>query len=187
MALQPSSRPDGSTTVLRFTGTITLANVTAANYPKLNGEVPSNIAANVYTGVRFLLADATALTDLTKQFPRSVFDDAQLAGVSPHAAVAAGGVAGPITNPTDLLINNRTWCQNTSVSVTRRGNAASVAALTAFDLPGIQWCLDGVNSGLGTNTGLPVMILPILSPNAAAGWVAPDVDIIIRINHTAIR
>ena len=184
MALQPFRAP-GSTQVLRFTGPITLGAAALATYPKANGEAPAGIAANVPSGVRFLLADATAPTDRTRTLPDFVYDDTQPAAVSPRPPVS---LAIPnITNASDLLITNRTWCRNTYITIEPR-TAATAAALVGVDTGSAQFCLDvGASSGLGLNTGLPVLILPIISANAAGQWVDLDVDISIEVRHTASR
>lgn len=185
MALQPSSRPAGSSQVLRYTGTITLGNTTLAQFPKANGVAPSDIAANTVTGVRFLLADATDLTDLTKQLPSTCFDDNQPAGAAPHAPTT--GAIANITTATDQIITDRTWCQNTYVTVQPR-TAAAAAALVGVDLGSVEFVLDtGADSGLGLDSGLPVLILPIISANAFGAYVAPDVDILVEVRHSASR
>lgn len=192
MALQPSARPAGSSQVLRFSGQITIAPAagnpgafTTAQYPKANGEAPNDIAANTPTGVRFLLADATDPTDMTTRLPSTCFDDSQPAGAAPHATTS--NAIANITNASDQLITNRTWCQNTYVTVQPRTSAAA-AALVGVDLASVQFCLDsGASSGLGLNTGLPVLILPIISANAAGQWASIDVDILVEVRHSVSR
>lgn len=188
MALQPK-RPAGSTQVLRYTGFITLGGFTIAGpsgYPKVSGEAPSDIAANTPTGIRFLLADSTDPADPTTRLPSFVYDDGQPAGASPHAPTST--VIPNITTATDQLITDRTWCQNTYVTIEPR-DAASAAALVGVDLSNVQVALDvGANSGLGTNTGLPVLILPIISANAAGAWGnGPNVDVLVEVKHSVSR
>ncbi len=184
MALQPSPRPAGSTQVLRFTGLITLGNALAV-YPKDNGEVTSGVALNTPVGVRFLLADATDPTDTTTTLPDFVYDDSQPAGAAPHAATSSA--IANVTNAADALITNRTWCQNTYITVEPR-TAAAAAALVAIDEANAQFAIDTLTSGLGLNTGLPVLILPMIFANASnENWVDVDVDIHIEIRHTPSR
>jgi hypothetical protein len=185
MALQPK-RPVGSTQVLRFSGAIKLGAFTTAAYPKANGEAPSNIAANTPTGVRFLLADSSNVQDTTARLPADVFDDTQPAGSAPHAPTSQ--VIPNVTNASDELITDRTWCQNTYVTIEPR-NAATAAALLAVDLSNVQFCLDsGASSGLGLNTGLPVLILSITSANAGGPqWVDLSVDVFVEVRHSASR
>jgi hypothetical protein len=193
MALQPLDRPAGSTQVLRFSGLIRLSGAvgagpafTTATYPpKSNGEAPSDIAANTPTGVRFLLADATAPTNAARKLPSFVFDDSVPAAVSPTATFSQ--VIANVTNASDQLITTRTWAENTYITVEPK-DSATAAALVGVDVGGAQFCLDvGASSGLGLNTGLPVLILPIISANAAAQWVNLNVDILIEVRHTASR
>jgi hypothetical protein len=191
MALQPSARPAGSTQVLRFSGNITVApaapgGFTTAQYPKTNGTAPNDIGANTPTGVRFLLADAAAPTDPKTTLPNFVYDDSVPAAVSPLAPVTGVTVAN-VVNPTDQLITGRTWCENTYVTIEPR-DAATAAALVAVDLSATRFCLDvGADSGLGLNTGKPVLILVLTSANAAAQWVNLNVDILVEVRHTASR
>lgn len=185
MALQPSPRPAGSTQVLRFTGLITLGDP-LATYPKENGEVTSGVAANTPVGVRFLLADATDPTNPTTTLPDFVYDDSQPAGAAPHAEFSQA--IANVTTATDRLITNRTWCQNTYVTVEPR-TAAAAAALVAIDQASAQFAIDGTNSGLGGTTGLPVLILPMIFANIsdAQNWVDVDVDVLVEIRHTPSR
>lgn len=180
---QPSARLAGSTQILQFIGTVTVDVATAA-YPKAQSSYPSDAAIDGVTPTcaRFLLADATDVTDDAKRFPPFVFDDTQPAGAAPHAPVAGTG----ILNVTDLDISARTWCQNTRVIVQPR-DAATAAALASIQAEGAKVCLDiGADSGLGTDTGLPVLCLAFVF--AAAPLVASlDLDILIEVRKSSVR
>jgi len=164
--LQPSPRPDGSSQVLRFIGALN-AGAALATYPKVNGTVSSDEIAGQggthFRVARFLLADTTNLLDLKRQLPDVVFDDSQPAGASPHVPTTSGVPASlaDILNANDLDITQRTWCQNTYVTVVPL-DSASAATILAVNPTATRVCLDdGASSGLGTSTGYPVMCLAI--------------------------
>jgi len=185
MALQPTDRPAGSTQVLRFTGTV-VAGEALATFPKTNGAFTTGGGANASRGMRFLLADATVPTQQNRQFPAFVFDDEQPSALAPHAPVAAAPVA-LVVNSGELVIGHgtqvstdRTWCQNTWVTV--KGLSANIGSL---DTESALIVLDTTTSGLGTNTGLPVLILPV---SLLGGAVAPfDVDVMVEVRSTPTR
>lgn len=182
MAIQPT-RPVGSTQKMIFTGNL-VAGEPIATYPKTNGTYSSDavvISGVPYRTVRLLLADALAPNDKTKRFPSHVFDDAQLAAVSPHAPLTGLSTTG--FNPTDEIINDRTWCKNTVVNV--RPVLAAAAAAIGVAVPTPSFLLDGVDSGLGLDTGLPVVLLLLdLGANPAASIA---VQIEIEVRATSIR
>jgi len=182
MAIQPT-RPVGSTQKMMFVGNLVAGEAIAA-YPKTNGTYSSDavvIGGVPYRTVRLLLADAAAPTDKTKRFPSHVFDDAQLAAVSPHDPVT--GIAASGINATDLVINERTWCKNLVVNVRPVTAAAQTAIGVAVPTPAVL--LDAVNSGLGLDTGLPVLLLLLdLGANPA---VSIPVQIEIEVRATSIR
>lgn len=184
MALQPLDRPAGSTQVLRFSGALLTDAANLATYPKDNGEVPAASPPNVPVGVRFLLADATALANTARKLPNYVFDDGQPAAVSPSAPFSQ--VIANVTNASDQLITNRTWAENTYITVEPK-DAASAALLTGIDLGGVQVCLDGTASGLGLNSGLPVVIIPMIFTVLPTPQAPCNVDILIEVRHTASR
>lgn len=185
MALQPTDRPASSVQVLRFTGTVT-AGEALATFPKTNGTFTTGGAVGDARGVRFLFADATALTNTAKKFALHVYDDEQPSGAAPHAPVAAGGTA-LIVNAGESIIGHgtqtatdRSWCQNTHVTV-----KSLAANLGSVDTEGALIVLDTLTSGLGLNSGLPVLILPVtLLGNAVASF---DVDLLIEIRWSAHR
>lgn len=176
MAIQPSDRPAGSSHVLRFTGSIT-EGVILATFPKANGTFP-DVANGATGGVRFLLADATALTNVEKRFPGVVYDDEQPASSSPHAAVTTATVAG-VTQAGEQDISLRTWAQNLQIRVLSR-----VANILTIDLANVQVVLDTLTSGLGLNSGLPVVIIPMTFTDNA---VASAIDIVFEIPTTSSR
>ena len=182
MALQPSARPAGSSQVLRFSGLITLGSFASTAYPKANGELPSNAAANTLIGVRFLLADATDPTDTTTTLPTDAYDDNDPAAAAPHSPT----LGCTYLNGTDLNISDRTWCQNTYVTVVPR-TVAAAALLGAVDTAGVEVVLDsGASSGLGLNTGLPVIVIP-MAFTTVSQFPGCDVDILVEVRHSASR
>ena len=186
MALQPT-RPIGSTQVLTFSGAI-ITGVPFAQFspPKPNATVASDFvpAPGTYTGVRFLMGDVSVPATPTQTLPGYVFDDSQLAAVSPHAPVVTA--ATPITQAGELDITARTWAGNTYITV-EPADAASAAILTGVDLSGVQVVIDTATSGLGLDTGLPVIVIP-MELTALPTINAPlNVNIIIEVRHTASR
>lgn len=186
MAIQPSIRPSGSSHILHFRGTLVLSANNFGDYspPIANGTVPADVADGTPIGVRFLLADATDTSDETTKLLAKIYDDSQPAGATPHAPVT-NAVAG-ITTATDQIISSRTWCQNTYVRV-QPADAASAASLTGLETDKAQIVLDGTDSGLGGNTGLPVLILPMIFTFVDAEFVPAEVDILVEVRHTTVR
>lgn len=188
MALQPT-RPAGSSHVLVFEGSLALDTANKATYPKDNAEVPSDAATTVPFGLRFLLGDATDPTDLTTTLPSHVFDDAEPAGAAPHASTtgAAFSIDGaPITTATDNVISDRTWCQNTYITIEPL-NAAAAAVLTTVYAGQTVFVLDDdADSGLGLQTGLPVAVVPVVLTFAEA-YDAISVRVTIEVRHTTGR
>jgi len=186
MAIQPSTRASGSSLILHYRGTLVLGANNFGDFspPIANGVVPADVADGVVIGVRFLLADATDPTDPTTLLPSFAFDDTQPAGASPHAPVF-NAVAG-ITTATDQIISSRTWAQNTHV-VIQPQTAAAAASLVAVETDKAQIVLDLVDSGLGGNTGLPVLILPMVFAFANAAFVPAAIEMVVEIRHTYVR
>lgn len=185
MALQPT-RPIGSTQVLTFSGAITTGVPFAQFSPtKPNATIASDFvpAPGTFTGIRFLLGDVSVPATPTQTLPGFVFDDSQLAGVSPHAAVPTALTA--ITQANEQDITARTWCENTYITI-EPGTAAAAALLTGVNLSGAQFVIDTLTSGLGTNTGLPVLILPC-ELSALPQLNDLVVTVIIEVRHTASR
>jgi hypothetical protein len=177
MAIQPSDRPAGSAHQLRFTGSLA-EGVALATFPKTNATFPSGVADGSTVGARFLLADATALTNTEKKFPSNVYDDSQPAAASPHAPVATSLVAG-VTNAGESDISLRTWAQNLRIVVNSKA-----ANILTVDLSGVKVVLDGATSGLGLSSGLPVVIIPMtLTDNQTASAI----DFVFEVPATGSR
>ena len=185
MALQPT-RPIGSTQVLTFSGAITTGVPFALfSPPKPNATIATDAVVPGFTGVRFLLGDVSVPATPTQTLPGFVFDDSQLAGVSPHDPVATAAV-GTITLANEEDITARTWCENTYITI-EPNDAASALILTGVDLNGAQFVIDTLTSGLGTNTGLPVLILPCQISALPTIQAPLNVTVIVEVRHTASR
>lgn len=188
MALQPT-RPIGSTQVLVFDGAIITDAAALAVYPKDNGEVPAGSPLNVPVGVRFALGDVSVPATPTQTLPGFVFDDGQLAAISPHAPTT--GAIANVLNATDQDITLRTWAANTYITVEPK-DAASAAILTGIDLGGVRVILDNApgaaaTTGLGLGTGLPVVVIPMILTALPTAQAPLNVTIIIEVRHTASR
>ncbi len=187
-AVQPQNRPAGSDHLLEWL-TLEQDTANAATYPKLNGNYPAGVAVATLFPVRFLLADSSDLDDSQKRLPGFVFDDAVPAGDSPHDFVLGGSTQGILT-ATDKNITARTWCQNLEVTVTPRDVASGPGAngMSVWDPAATRVCLDvGASSGLGTDTGLPVVVIGIIIRTGGAVQVAYNIDVKIRIRPTSSR
>lgn len=191
MAIQPQARvPSSSSQTLRFTGMVVKDTAALAVYPKANGTLPSDAATTETWGARFLLADATDPTDISTTLPAHVYDDTTPAAASPHAPTT--GAVSKLLTATDLIIGapgaiatNRAWCNNVDIEI----KSIQLGALTtgAQILPDRAYIvLDTLTSGLGLNTGLPVLVLPINTVFTSTG---PNVaiDITVTIVHSASR
>lgn len=195
MAIQPQARvPSAVTQTLRFVGTVVKDTAALAVYPKLNGTLPSDAVSTETWGARFLLADATDPTDTTTTLPYYVYDDSTPAAVAPHAATT-GAIAKMLTATDEIIgapnaaATNRSWCNNVDIQVYQAGIPTSPAgnsAITVF--PGAAYIvLDTLTSGLGLNTGLPVLVLPVAVTNATTGNMAVELNMQITIRPTASR
>lgn len=195
MSMQPLDRPVGSSHILRYSGPVTIG-VASGVYPKANAEIPSDSSVGPVVGVvpagqfrawvRFLLADATDPTDGQKSFPSFVFDDTMPAGDAPHVPTPSVITPTPGINPTDLDIGGRTWAPNLHVAV-----SALDPSVQAVDITDIRVILDsGVDSGLGLNTGLPVVVVGInvlVSGNVQLPLAPFEIDITFEIRHSVHR
>lgn len=160
--LQPLSRPEGSSHVLRFSGLVSQGNALAV-YPKANGEFSSDAVGGNVRVVRLALGDVTNMADMTRQLPSSAYDDTTPAGDHPVVPMTSGVPASlaDILNANDLDITLATWAQNTYVTI-QALDAASKAILAAVDPLLTKICFDtGPSSGLGLETGLPVLCLAV--------------------------
>jgi hypothetical protein len=195
MSMQPLDRPVDSAQILRYRGPVTIGGP-SGTYPKNNAEIPSDSlfgpvvnvvpAGQFRAWVRFLLGDATAPTNPLKRLPAYVFDDSNLAGVSPHKPVASVISVTPGINASDLSIAARTWAPNLHIAV-----QALDAKVISVDTGDACVLLDsGPTSGLGRNTGLPVIALGF---NVLAGGTeiptlqAFDIDITFEVRWAPHR
>lgn len=196
--LAPLARPDGSIQVLRYRSTVATGGVNAAVYPKVPGLIPADSAIagpNFIAYIRLPLFDATNgvvnVSDLTRRFPQFVFDDAQLLGAAPHTPVACVASGTPGINASDLSLNRFTWAQNTDITVRLQGPPAiSVDSATSSNNDwqnGAQIVRDTLTSGMGLNTGLPVLILTCLVANADGALQSFFLDVTVEIRHTIHR
>jgi hypothetical protein len=195
MALQPLDRPASSTVSLRFRGNITVGNTPAATYPKPAAEIPSNstISGSTFLAyVRFPLFDATDPTDMQKRLPAFVFDDGEPAGESPHDPVACVASSTPGVNVADLSLNRTTWAQNLEVTLSGpiSGKHVLVDAGVSVDndpANGVMVVVDTLTSGLGLNTGLPVVIVAFQVDADEGALQSFPVDVTIEVRHSARR
>lgn len=185
MALQPLDRPAGSSQVLQFRGTITAGEALDV-FPKTNGTFTTGGAAGATRGIRLLLADATALTNLQRQLPKSVYDDEQPSALAPHTPVATPLVA-LVVNAGELSVGHgvptstdATWTQNCWIVV--KGLSSNIGSI---DTENAYIVNDTLTSGLGLNSGLPVVIIPVaLLGGAVASF---DLDVMIEVRWSAHR
>lgn len=193
MALQPLDRPVGSSHILRYVGAVIPSAQTAATYPQLNATIASDSATGPITGtptgqysvwVRFALFDPTNLTNPLRQFPSFVYDDSNPAGVSPHAPVASVPSTTPGINASDLSIAAKTWAPNLHIAV----SALDSLSITC-DIEDARVLLDsGANSGLGLNSGLPVIALRFnVLQGANPVLQSFNIDVTFEIRHSTHR
>jgi hypothetical protein len=178
MALQPEDRPAGSQHVLRFNGTVTVGG-TLATFPKDNGELTTGGAVGDPRGVRFLFADATDLANQERRFPSLVYDDGQPAGAAPHDPIATTLTA-LVVNADESDIGLRTWAQNMRVYV--KALSANVVSVSTEDCFVVT---DTLTSGLGTDTGLPVLIIPVVLSGEEVDSI--ELDVLVLVPWTGAR
>jgi hypothetical protein len=192
--------------------------VPLATFPKPNGIFPSNApivpvgpgvpAAFFVAYARFLLADPgaasppldpVALANPLRRLPSVVYDDSQPAGASPHSSIPSLNTPG--INNGELILNPLTWAQNLEVhssdvdeNVLQAdvGMAVAAGAATPDGSTGAFVLLDGTASGLGLNTGLPVVMVPFKVLADVSNPQVPAlrtffVDITFEIRHTPHR
>ena len=190
MAIQPT-RPAGSTQTLIFDGTLALGSANKQAIPSgaaatRNGVAPANVGTGNKVGIRFLLADSGDLTDASTKLLNHVFDDAQPAGAAPHAPTTGATTNADIYITTDHVITARTWAQNLEVRVSSN-TAAGQATITSVDYAGIEVVLDDdSDSGLGLQSGLPVVIVPMVLTFAEA-WTDIPLTVEITVRDTSSR
>lgn len=232
----PLDRPEGSSHVLRYRGTVAPAAlggeiptpVPLATFPKPNASFPSDtpvvtplvvvpappnpIALLPYfvAYARFLLADPgpipgvldpVALANYRRRFLESVYDDSDPAGISPHGVIPA--LNDPGLNNGELILNAFTWAQNIQVRSSQIdlnviaqdiGMKTGVTAATGQGSTGVTVVRDTLTSGLGLNTGLPVIVVPFVVLAQSNGQPQPTfllqsfgVDLTIEIPHSIGR
>lgn len=128
------------------------------------------------------------------ELPTWIYDDSQFAGASPHGTIACLASSTPGINTTDLSINTKTWAQNIDI-VSRKIDPNVLFADTGVSLDnnpanGAMVLLDqGSSSGLGFNTGLPVVAVPFTVQTSGESPTLQNfsIDVTITIRHSAIR
>ncbi len=196
--LQPQIRPDGSTQILRYRGSVNPSPTDASVFPKANAEIPADSAAGLpyFTAwVRFALFDTTDIENERRRFIPGTFDDSQLAGVSPHAPVltTASPFGEPGINAGEIWIGDRTWAQNLRIHEARvdpRVAVADIGIATSANasVPGGALVLqDTLTSGLGLNTNLPVVAVRFFVVSNNGALQKFEIDMTFEIRHTLIR
>ena len=171
-------RPIGSEHIMVIDADLVTAPATFpradASYQPLAGEV----------GVRFLLGDPLALTNRLKRFGNQIYDDTQpYDGSAPHAPVVVPVTIPGIVAAGELEITDRTWARNTYIHV-QSLDSATIANISDVSLTGARFLLDTATSGLGLNTLLPVLVLPMTFTTPGAPM---RVRIVIEVRHTIVR
>lgn len=191
MALSPLDRPQGSSHVLRYRGIVAVGQSNANVYPQVAGVIPANstvTGASFQAYVRFPLFDASDLTDLLRQLPLDVYDDTVPA---PHDDVACVPSATPGVNATDLSMNRETWAQNVEITVRSLSQKLEIidsgVAVDNNIVNGVQIVRDTLTSGMGLNTGLPVVIIGLQAAANDGEIQAFPIDITIEVRHSVHR
>ena len=138
---------------------------------------------------------AANLDDKRHELPLFVYDDNQPAGAAPHATVACAASATPGVNVTDLSLNDTTWAQNLQIlcheipTGTPLMLSCDSAVAQGSDIAnGAQVVLDNATtSGMGTGTGLPVLIVHFRVLANVAALQAFNVDLTIEVRHSNHR
>ncbi len=196
--LIPLPRPDSSTQVLRYRGTL---EITEERGAYVNGEIPNDpdiVGSTFVAWVRFALYNPLDLTDTTRRLPSFVYDDSQPASEVPHSPVACPNSTPVGIFDTDLSLNRYSWAQNLEIHVAKiDANVLRVDNAVAIDSDGAngaQALLDTATvgptfgSGLATGTGLPVIAVQITGAVTQGGDAqAIDIDITFEIRHTNHR
>jgi hypothetical protein len=156
-------RPAGSSHKLYFQGAFASGQA-LATFPKTQATYSSDtttIGGVVYREIRLLMADNTSPATLASpiaQLPGSAYDDESPASAAPHSPTLGIGLTTDGLNVGESDISLRTWCQNLAVTVVAQ-DPTTATAVTAFASLLTRVVLDTATSGLGTNTGLPVVVL----------------------------
>jgi len=187
--LAPLNRAFGSTLFLRYRGVVELGD-DANVYPQDPVVYPGDssvVSGLVRAWVRFPLWNALSTRSTLTELPAFVFDDIGL-----HSTVASLASATPGINTSDLSLNTKTWAQNINV-VSRTIDPNVLAADTGVSIDnnpsnGAMILRDsGASSGLGYDTGLPVVA--VLFTVSSNDGVRRDfsIDVTIEIRHTGRR
>lgn len=156
---QPT-RPAGSSHKLFFQGAFASGEA-LATFPKTQATYSSNtttIGGVAYREIRLLLTDSTSVGSTASTLPSAAYDDENPAGAAPHSPTLGIGLTTDGLNVGESDISLRTWAQNLGVSVVSQ-DPTTATAVTAFASTMTKVVLDTLTSGLGLNTGLPVVVL----------------------------
>jgi len=196
MALQPLDRPQGSSHILRFNGVVAAFGALLTDYPKKNGTfaVERIVGSPNLVVARFLLGDVsappTSLENTERVLPfGSAYDASTPAGAQAAPAVLSGAVAsaGNILNGTDQDITQRTWCDNTYVTI-QATDPTTAAALLSINPLQTRVCLDnGAASGLGLSTGFPVVCIAMDLGAPQVPIAALSLDVLIEVRDSRTR
>lgn len=198
MALSPLARPAESTQVLRYRGQV-LAGGAVGTYPKAAGVYPTNSTTSgsgyFIAWVRFPLWDAVnanGIDDTTRRLPAFVYDDHQPVASAPHDPVPLADNS-PTLGLTkgELCLNSYTWAQNLEIhfnNIDLLVQSADVGvSVDANPVGGAIIELDTLSSGLGLNTGLPVVCVPF-TVTANDGALQPfNIDLTFEVRHSNHR
>jgi len=189
-------RPIGSTQVLRYRLQVDPGQAAAA-YPKTNGTFASDSGSfepGIFTQwARFALFNPDFVTlDVRRRFPPFVYDDSMLASQSPHRPIACLPSSSPGINDTDLSLNHYTWAQNVLIHYNQIDKNVRIAdcGISRDNSPGngALILLDTLESGLGQNTGLPVVAIRFeVSDGGQQGPQPFTADFEIEIRKSSIR
>jgi len=170
-------RPPGSEHIMVIDADLV---TTAATFPRANASYQA-LAGEV--GVRFLLGDPLLLSDPLKKYDVMVYDDGQPYDSAPHLPVVVPVTIPGIVAAGELEITDRTWARNTYIHV-QSLDSTTLANISDVNLTGAFFLLDTLTSGLGLNTLLPVLVLPMTFTTPGDPM---RVRIVIEIRHTLPR
>ena len=146
--------------------------------------------------------DPVALANQARRFPSYVYDSGQPVDTSLAPPIVLPNIPGGI-NAGELALNQRTWAQNIQVRSSNLdlnvvaadlGWAGQNNEFSDFLTVGCFLLLDTLTSGLGMNTGLPVLVVPFRVLAQSNGQIDPTftlqpffVDLTIEIAHSIGR
>lgn len=185
MAIQPTTRPSGSSHILRFQGGLRLSAVPSQT---LNAEVPQSVTANTRTNVLFALADLTDLTDLTKQLPPRIFDDVE----GTYSNTAAGGPSIPVP-PLAGTPAGQSWEQNVKVRALEDVDSTISPNIARVDVLTPSAVRDGSGTTLVGASGIPVVAIAFFFTAAGVAVLESgqgnDIPVVVEIEimHSLFR